>query len=81
MPVVTFEALIPVVTFEPLILLRVFPKMRDEERMPVVTFEAFRFERPEAFPEYRVAVIVFRFEIPRTLSVDAPYTTAELTVR
>ena len=35
-----FEALMPVVTFEPLMFERVFPKMRVEERMPVVMFEA-----------------------------------------
>jgi hypothetical protein len=42
MPVLMFEALMPVVTFEPLMFERVFPKMRVEERIPVVIFEALR---------------------------------------
>ena len=29
-----------------------------------VTFAPVRFERPEAFPEYRLATTVFKFETP-----------------
>ena len=60
---------------------RVFARIRLEETIPDTRFEAFRYERPAPFPEYRFAVTLLRFEVPRTLSVDAPYTTAELTVK
>jgi hypothetical protein len=46
-----------------------------------IKFDAFRFERPEAFPMYRLALTEFRFEIPQTFRVAEPYTTAELTYK
>jgi hypothetical protein len=67
---VTLRAVGTVVTFEPLMFERVFPKMRVEERipvvifealMPVVTFEPLMFERvfPKMRVEERIPVVIF----------------------